>query len=415
MPRDSIAGFPFFALAFDKNAKPTPPHEAEELAAAARPDGPTDLFVMSHGWNNDLEQSRALYERVFAQVRQALDGGVVPKLKDRRFALAGVFWPSMKFADRDLIPGGAAAAADSLAAEIRDAIAIADKADVPRLRAIAEGLRNPALRKKAVRAMRRLVASVPSDKGEPEVSRESLEELSDEAFLRLLSGATAPAPMEDEVGGVAGLGGALSGFPEGVRSALGFWTFWSMKKRAGAIGAEGLSPALDRVRKANGDLRIHLAGHSFGARLVTAAADAGDFAPSTMTLLQAAFSHNAFSPKGAFRKVLTGKKVRGPILITHSARDVPVGIAYPIAVRLSFDSTSTLGTKHDKYGGLGRNGAQKTEEAKDLVLHGPPKKYAFNPPSLVFNLQGDSIILGHGDIAKPEIAFAMLSAIAAAK
>jgi hypothetical protein len=260
-----------------------------------------------------------------------------------------------------------------------------------------------------------LVASTPSDKGEPEVSSEQIAELSDEAFLRLLTGRSARTPMDDEVGGAAGVGDALSGLSDGARSALGFWTFWTMKKRAGKIGAEGLAPVLDAVREANSRARIHLAGHSFGARLVTAAADAGSFAPSTMTLMQAAFSHNAFSPKGAFRKVLTGKKVRGPILVTHSSKDVPVGIAYPIAVRLSFDSTSTLGTKHDKFGGLGRNGAQKTEEAADLALHGPPKAYSFSTSSRIFNLQADKVILGHGDIAKPELAFAMLSALAAAK
>lgn len=416
MARDSIAGFPFFALAFDKNAKPTAPHEAKELVAeVAKAGGPTDLFVMSHGWNNDMEASRALYERVFGQVRKVLDAELVPEMKGRRFALAGVFWPSMKFADSDLIPGGAAGIADELAAQLDDAISVADRADVPRLKAIAEGLKKPSARAKALRALRELVASVSGEKGDPEPSPEQLAELSDEAFLRLLSGRAAPAPLDDEVGGAAGGGGALSGLSDGTRSALGFWTFWTMKRRAGKIGAEGLAPILEKVREAIPRLRIHLAGHSFGARLVTAAADAGSFSPSTMTLMQAAFSHNAFSPKGAFRKVLTGKKVRGPILVTHSAKDVPVGLAYPIAVRLSFDSTSTLGTKHDKFGGLGRNGAQKTEEAADLVLHGPPKGYSFSAPSRIFNLQADSVILGHGDIAKPELAFAMLSALAAAK
>lgn len=416
MPPDTVAGFPFFALAFDKSARPASPHEAKQLIAeVSRPDGPTDLFVMSHGWNNDMQTSRAMYERVFAHVRKALDDGEVPALQGRRFALAGVFWPSMKFADSDLIPGGAASTGDALAAEFLDAAAIADRADIARLKTIAEGLRKPSARAKALRALRKLVVSVPSEKGDPEISAEELAELSDEAFLRLLSGKAAPAPMDDEVGGAAGLGDAVSGLNDGARSALGFWTFWMMKRRAGEIGAKGLAPVLDHVREASSRLRIHLAGHSFGARLVTAAADAGKFAPSTMTLIQAAFSHNAFSPKGAFRKVVTAKKVRGPILVTHSVKDTPLSYAYPIAVRLSFDSTSTLGTKNDKYGGLGRNGAQQTEEAAELALHGPPEAYSFPPPSRIFNLLGDSVIRGHSDIAKPEIAFAMLSAIAVAK
>lgn len=416
MPKDSIAGFPFFALAFDKYAKPTPPHDAKQLMAeVVKADGPTDVFVMSHGWNNDLQTSRTMYERVFDEVRKALDTGAVPGLGARRFALAGVFWPSMKFAEADLIPGGAAGTDSQLAAEIRQAAAIASGADIARLRAIAEGLGNTSSRPKAMRALRKLVLAVPVEKGDPKVSAEAIEELSDEAFLRLLTGTAAPAPMDDDVGGAAGLGGALARFPDGVRSGLGFWTFWSMKRRAGDIGAKGLAPVLDRLREASPHVRIHLAGHSFGARLVTAAADAGSFAPSTMTLIQAAFSHNAFSPAGAFRKVVTAEKVRGPVLVTHSRRDTALSVAYPIAVRLSFDSTSMLGTASDRYGSLGRNGAQQTPEAAALDLHGPPKKYAFPPPSRIFNLQGDQVILGHGDIAKPELAFAILSAIAAAQ
>ena len=53
---------------------------------------------------------------------------------------------------------------------------------------------------------------------------------------------------------------------------LNFATYYQMKERAGTVGAGGLNPLLRELRAAAPDLRIHLVGHSFGGRLVTAAA-----------------------------------------------------------------------------------------------------------------------------------------------
>ncbi len=60
---------------------------------------------------------------------------------------------------------------------------------------------------------------------------------------------------------------------------------------------------------------------------------------------------------------MTGAKVNGPILITHTKNDKAVGIAYPLASRINGVKTAALGDENDPYGGIGRNGAQKTPEA----------------------------------------------------
>src|SRR5206468_768777 len=53
------------------------------------------------------------------------------------------------------------------------------------------------------------------------------------------------------------------------------FSFWTMKARAAIVGENGVSPVLVKVKKAlkqhNLPVRIHLLGHSFGAKLVTAA------------------------------------------------------------------------------------------------------------------------------------------------
>ena len=193
-----------------------------------------------------------------------------------------------------------------------------------------------------------------------------------------------------------------------------------MKERAGTIGAGPVNELLGRVRAANSKLRIHLIGHSFGGRLVTAAA-AGPktFSPATLTLLQAAFSHNGFSANyddrgtaGFFRKVVDEGRVNGPILISHSDRDAAVGTAYPLASRINGEQASALGDASDRYGGIGRNGAVKTQEAvKGTLLDARAAGYTFAKGKL-FNLNADARIGGHSDICKPEVAYAILTAAA---
>ena len=52
--------------------------------------------------------------------------------------------------------------------------------------------------------------------------------------------------------------------------------------------------------------------------------------------------------------------------MTHTHNDKAVGIAYPLASRFSGDQAAALGDKNDKFGGLGRNGAQKMETGETI-------------------------------------------------
>jgi hypothetical protein len=137
-----------------------------------------------------------------------------------------------------------------------------------------------------------------------------------------------------------------------------------------------------------------------------------------VSLLQAAFSHFGFAQKydqtndGFFRRVLTEGRVRGPMLVTHSKKDWAVGYAYPLATRVGGFEAAGVGDKGDRYGGIGRNGAQSTPESENLTLDKPGAgaPYQFRA-GRVYNLDGDACIGGHSDIARPEIAYALLSAV----
>jgi len=206
---------------------------------------------------------------------------------------------------------------------------------------------------------------------------------------------------------------------------LNLATYYQMKERAGRVGRDGTTDLLRALRRKFPNLRIHLVGHSFGARLVTSAADAcgSEVRPASMLLLQAAFSHNAFAPTfdvggksytGFFRRVLQDGKVAGPIAITHTANDKAVGLAYALASRTAHEAASGLGDESDLYGGLGRNGAVRmpTSElgGQDLELLSPGGKYDF-VPGRIFNLKADRFIDGHSEIRNDPVAYALLRLI----
>src|SRR5438046_4214590 len=73
--------------------------------------GASNLLVMSHGWNNDKAEAGKLYDDFVKSLEDVAAADIVSGFKDRRIVVARLLWPSKKFADRDLIPGGGAASA----------------------------------------------------------------------------------------------------------------------------------------------------------------------------------------------------------------------------------------------------------------------------------------------------------------
>jgi pimeloyl-ACP methyl ester carboxylesterase len=186
-----------------------------------------------------------------------------------------------------------------------------------------------------------------------------------------------------------------------------------MKERAGTVGRKGVAPLIDQAARTIP--RIHLVGHSFGGRLVTAAAASSTTDRiKSMVLLQAAFSHNGFSRNmnGFFRKVVDDRRVDGPIIITHTKNDRAVGVAYPIASRLAGQKAAALGDENDVFGGIGRNGAQKLEpgETVKAALLDVDGDYALSAGKL-FNLEASAFIKDHGDVRGRQVAYAILGAI----
>ena len=437
-----IAGFPYLEAEFTKEGALLAPPDPKQIADFVTSAGATDLLVISHGWNNDMDEARTLYRDFFGHARKALQEGMVPGAASRRFAVLGVLWPSKKFAEEDLIPGGGAGLGGAEDSAIGNRLEQLGQADPSAAAALgqARGLLDRLEHDSA--AQRRFVDLVRSVVPRP---KDTTDDASDQLFAlpgdELLDMLSAPmltlTPPSEESGGAAGgvataaagaqgqTAGLLdlgSGIKAGARRFLNFTTYYQMKERAGQVGAGGLNSVLRHLRTHGPAVRLHLIGHSFGGRLVAAAADGPGDAPAvridSLTLLQAAFSHNGFAPRfdgthdGFFRKIVAERKVAGPIVVTYTVNDKAVGLAYPLSSRLARQQSSALGDANDPYGGIGRNGAVKTPEARggELLAAGGP--YAF-APGAIYNLRADAYITEHNDVARPETAYAMLSAVTA--
>lgn len=443
MPRETIAGFDFHRVEFDRDAGLVDVRQREAVLDAVR-HGVTDLLVLSHGWNNDMAEAerlyRALLEGIDVQARGRLDG--------RRVAVLGVFWPSKKFADRDLIPGGAASLdadlpmlaleeqivglRDVLGDDITEAL-LAEVGGLDTSRAarqrFGEGIQ--AALAAQVEADEEVAQEVPGAAVSmpPEELFDAIDAGDQLGDAGGVGGAPrlpgAGAPVSGGEGSAAFLAGAWRGFRSSASNLLNLTTYWAMKRRAGRVGARGLHGLLrDAVALRQGDpagpVRLHLVGHSFGARLVTAAVNAGSddeaVVVDSMVLLQGAFSHHGFAvdydegKDGFFRPVLADSRVRGPLLITHTPRDAANRWAYPAASRLARHTGSARPNADSLYGAIGANGAQRTPRVITDRLRDHTAVYELSDGG-VHNLEGSDFITGHSDVHGPEVANAIVAAM----
>lgn len=445
---NGIKGIHYSDAEFDKNGKLKSDPNV--------PAGTTDLIVVSHGWNNDRDEAEKLYTKLFGNFVEATKDD--PAIAKRKLAIVGVIWPAKKFdalmtqiTSSGAPAGGAASSGAEDAAAAQAAIRAAidrvsplfqeaeEKKNLERLRELVPTLEDdPDSQKKFVEILRQLLD--PQDQyGDQRHSEDSSnvlfegnpQNIFDNAKQSAPASATepaTPAPKDagatDPTGHAAGVLDIVSGTANAASNLLNLTTYFEMKKRAGTVGKNGVGPLIDKLA---GDVksieRIHLVGHSFGARVVTAAVDSSTTPKlHSLSLLQAAFSHNGFSrsKSGFFHSVVKNKRVAGPILITHTKNDRAVGLAYPAASRISGDRAAGFGDADDDFGGIGSNGAQQMDSgeifdgANTLLAVG--SRYQFQAGKF-HNLKSDDFIVdpqggdAHGMVFVPEVAWAISRAV----
>ena len=286
--------------------------------------------------------------------------------------------------------------------------------------------RSEAALKQFKTTLSRLVSGSPAS---GPVSPDSLEQrgvlASDDDWRKVFDALADQEPADDSSGGAAGLGDQFKRLWNGAKAALRVTTYWQMKDRAGIVGRTGLGPLIIRLQEAIPDIRVHLLGHSFGARLVSYSLsvlpESGSSPVKSLFLLQGAFSHFTFAEALPFDKKRKGdlvgmaSKVDGPLLTTHSLKDLAVGTAYPLASIVAgqdaADQTDTL----FRWGAMGHDGAQAVD-AKQAQLSKPGTVYPVEVGKWT-NLDGNKVIINggppsgaHSDIVHPHTAWASLAA-----
>lgn len=455
---EKLSGFDVYPVEFTRAGEIFKPAQATEVTAAVQ-QGITDLLVLSHGWNNDMRDARDhLYVPLLESMRNLIGPDKHPLTK-RKLAVLAVYWPSKKFAEEDLIPGGAAGINDKkptvdavLRARLDTLKSAFDGKDgfgspkdddavatIEHLKALIPDLeRDERKQDEFARLARSLFPADVND--EEQVLLDDFQTLDGDELLTRLSrpfnprvlstggaaGSAGPNALRmPAAGGAAGLGNLFSGIKNGALNLLNLFTYYEMKSRAGVVGTNGLHVLLRKLQQVAPQLRLHLAGHSFGGRVVSAAISAGEdtdaIGVNSIALLQAAFSHWGFAQNyepnknGLFRIGLDAARLKGPMIVTHTVNDKAVGLAYPIASRLRKQVASGIGDENDPYGGIGRNGALKTPEVdvSHAQLLDVSQNYAQFTVGRICNLEASQFVKGHGDVHGPQVAHAILSAIEA--
>jgi hypothetical protein len=442
----TLEGFDFQPLTFDDEGKLTVPDELKSLTDHLNAVSATDAILFAHGFRNSEADALGVYSRFLKTFREHVNR---PELKaalaGRRIVAGGFFWPSKPFREVGDVqeegvvqglgddPAGLAEVRGRLE-EFRDEDARPDqRPNIDRAIALLPTLpNNPDAQDEFVDLVMSLLDNVQLDgtEGLDEIRSQSGSELLDKLAVPII----VPAVHEHREGVAAALDGSVPvASPMGISDLftsitgrvgqlLNLTTWYMMKGRCGKVGAAGGADVVRAIKRSRPAVKVHLVGHSLGARLMAATAKSLCSPPplqaDSLTLLEAAFSHYGFSADnghgsaGFFRDVVAKHIVKGPFVSTFSFQDAVVQKAYAIASRLALDNTEAVGDASDPFGGLGRNGTQRTSEAVVDVLHEPGTPYDFKL-GVVNNLDGSGgLIKDHSDVTNPMVTYAFASALA---
>jgi DNA/RNA endonuclease G (NUC1)/V8-like Glu-specific endopeptidase len=434
-PREQVVGtdLSYYLLAYDANGQERLDHPAGKISthilSALETEPITDVFLFSHGWRGDVPAAREQYQGWLKTMADCTaDRARIRSLRQGfRPLLIGLHWPSEPWGDEKFSggvsfePGAVESSVNHLVDDY--AIRLGDTPEVRRaltviLEAAQTGVEPDALPDDVLAAYKALDAAVALPKG-----------------------------------GIAGAPGAdWDGFdPEGVYESarrdtiaqgsvsfglfsrdtllapLRVLSFWKMKDRARVIGETAVHPLLRSMQQATAgrDVRFHLAGHSFGC-IVVSAAVAGSPTGSllvrpidSLVLLQGALSlwsycsniPEAPGKPGYFHRIVSQGLVRGPIVTTQSRFDSAVGTWYPRAASVAGQVVFAGPGQLPKYGAVGTFGIQgpglRCSDIRMLPINGDhdfKTGRVYNVESSQYINEGAGFSGAHSDIRKQEIA-----------
>jgi hypothetical protein len=411
-----IAGLNYYELDF--NADGTLSSDGG-LPAAIQAGGIQDVFMLSHGWNDGVDSARSLYQQMFT-----LLAGMIPGRLSTSIAV-GIIWPSLLFPEDDPATGQPI---PSTGQQLAAALAPAFPAQQQNVATLGQLLdqqpQDPAKLQQFHSLASGLVTSPPLA---PEDAGQQASITGDTAAVFGHAAAMSKTPTTS----AQGIPNPFTSLWNGAKEVLRSMSYYEMKNRAGVIGRTGLGPMIGKLAAADPGIRVHLMGHSFGARLVAysvsglpPAATGANSPVKTLMLIQGAFSHFAFAdpiPDSAISgpgalAAFTGN-VNGPLLATFSAADRAVGWWYPAASMLAHQDAESVTDLTYQWGGMGHDGYQQSPAGLTVPLAAQGTGYGFQP-GLFYLLDANAVICAdqspvsgaHSDIRHAQVVWPIVDA-----
>ena len=426
---------PLYLIPFDKKGRCEGPHTLNDLFGAVDSGRFTDVHIFSHGWNNVFKEALGLYREFFMEYfAERQKAGVAATGYNP--LLVGILWPSTALVSASeqgpQIAGGsprevndAELAEDQFA--LRELAAEIADADVGRLHELAN-LDRPLTHDEALELARMLMPVLGRDDADDPRQR-----ITPERLVRAWEQTAVNRPATAAVGAGIGGPGALPGGGGAGQSAApttaGFFDFlnpkeiirkttvFMMKDRAGTVGANGVGPMLKRILEI-GKGRVHLAGHSYGAKVVLSALtvpDHGGRKVRSVLLLQPAVNHLCFAANvdgrtGGYRPALD--RTERPIYTTFSSKDSALAKFFHLAVRrdgdLAEQKIAAIPSQFAALGGFGPGGLNDGELRTLDILEAPNRYPAAGAEKIYALNASNDRITGHGDVRNPFTEWALV-------
>jgi pimeloyl-ACP methyl ester carboxylesterase len=442
---------PWYVIPFDDRGRCTAPLTRKHLIDTAKQGDFTDIYLFSHGWNNDWRDAvgddpsgiasgggyRGFIER-YAKLRHDHNLAYARPYKP---LLIGIFWPSAWLVlPWETAPQMAAEdpeLADTAVAQERRALEeIAKLLDEDDVEAFYGYAQQEKLSEAEARELARIMLPIynhasgtgPGDAPAVEgaVAPEQIVDLWRKIGQREkpLDTGTAGGRLRG-TGATPRIAGVLDSFDPRmiVRGA----SVWTMKDRAGSVGALGVADLLSDLLAASATARAHLIGHSFGCRVLLSAICAPAALPrkiDSALLIQPAVSHLCFAESvpgsgkpGGYRTAL--QRIEQPILLTFSKEDQPLHDFFHLALIRSSDLGEAQIAGDDEppnayaaLGGYGPRGYLAGEcEIIPIKSVGDSYDLGANAPR-IYALNGAGVIHGHSDFNKDATWWVLYSQVA---
>lgn len=429
MPTFSSAGH---RLSFTETGDLARASEAERDRLLNATTDATDVFILSHGWWNSTGAADCRYQQIADGLRARLPKELGPAFKP---VLVGIYWPSVIFPTEtgDCEPairtpqGAEAMVQGSFASDLSAWATAAFPAASTTSTFAADCARAVELfgRERQGEKLTRVEAiELATILERWRRASTNADSFSSDGPATEVFGAT-PTAIADAWLTKDGPQEALS-----LSNVLNFgnaFTFWTMKARAGVVGSRGVHDLVKAIRaRAGNNIRIHLIGHSFGGRLLSAAVvgptGATQNEVDSLILLEGAFSHFAFSTReqiggfgfpgsrgGVFEGVAKSSStpspaVRGWMVAMFSNGDLANRVLYPMASKIQGSDREAAMVV--RWGSIGADGF-KGPATTSLRLRGAdPAEWAAafgNTAIRMVNVDASGVVKDHSDLIHDEV------------